>query len=463
MDLCSSTVAAMSVALSKRDDHQAVYAAGNEGYYCGHRLSGVTNGIAGVNSKSASLTVAAFRYDISDAQGYSSHGFGTCGSQLENPKPDVGSMIPTIVPFANEEKNMETQTGGSSAGTSEAAPIVAGVAGLVASITGNARQSVIQGILESTASRVRRTQVNSIRGHDARFGNGQVQPKAAVEQAQLLQEQKAPNAVFTFEPTEVTIGDEITFDASGTTDPNEDIELYEWAFGDGSTTTGKTVTHTYENGGEKNVTLRVTDSVEKQSTYEQTVYINSPPDADFTVSQASATIQDTIRFNASNTIDPDNDIVSYNWSFGDGTEAQGEIVTHSFNDSGTYTTELQVIDSLGNTSRTVANINISASPTPQFSITPSTPQVSQSVTFNASSSADVDRDILSYNWDFGDGNTSSGEVVNHVYTEFGQYEITLTVRDSAGNSSSITQGITVNASPNASYNYDPQHRQHLTE
>lgn len=183
MNLCDSTSARLVRELNQRDDHQAVYAAGNEGMYCGHRLSGVTNGINGENSDQHSLTVGALRADGREAQRYSSHGFGTCTDVRSDPKPNVSCAIPPILPYACESKDMSTGVGGSGGGTSTAAPITAGIATLIASATGSADTEMLKEALEETAELPRKTQVNIFRGYDARFGHGQVQPVKALEYA----------------------------------------------------------------------------------------------------------------------------------------------------------------------------------------------------------------------------------------------------------------------------------------
>lgn len=50
---------------------------------------------------------------------------------------------------------------------------------------------------------------------------------------------------------------------------------------------------------------------------------------------------------------------------------------------------------------------------------------------------------LSYSWDFGDGETGSGEKVQHTYTAPGSYEVTLTLRDTLGGTSTATSTIVV--------------------
>jgi chitodextrinase len=67
---------------------------------------------------------------------------------------------------------------------------------------------------------------------------------------------------------------------------------------------------------------------------------------------------------------------------------------------------------------------------------PYTGLVNENITFNASYSSDPDHDVLSYYWDFGDGTTSAGVIVTHVYSATGEYNVTLTVTDSHGKTGS---------------------------
>lgn len=69
---------------------------------------------------------------------------------------------------------------------------------------------------------------------------------------------------------------------------------------------------------------------------------------------------------------------------------------------------------------------------PSFICSSQNPSINQIVSFNASSSYDKDGSIVSYEWDFGDGNNASGRVVNHIYSQPGEYTVTLTVTDNDG-------------------------------
>ena len=58
--------------------------------------------------------------------------------------------------------------------------------------------------------------------------------------------------------------------------------------------------------------------------------------------------------------------------------------------------------------------------------------VGEIITFDGSSSFDPDGAIVSFEWEFGDGATGSGETPTHVYSLAGMYTVTLTVTDNDG-------------------------------
>ncbi len=62
---------------------------------------------------------------------------------------------------------------------------------------------------------------------------------------------------------------------------------------------------------------------------------------------------------------------------------------------------------------------------------PYTGLINENITFNGSYSYDIDHVIIQYLWDFGDGSTGEGEIVNHKYLNPGEYKVVLTVKDLA--------------------------------
>jgi PKD repeat protein len=152
----------------------------------------------------------------------------------------------------------------------------------------------------------------------------------------------------------------VYFDASNTTFETEcgvGTANYSWNFGDGTTGTGVTTSHTYTNNGVYTVILTVTDSegnvgygsvvINVGVAGEVNAVINTTPDP------PTGTAPFTIGLDASmsTTTAPGATIVSYTWNYNDGT---GEhtftipITTCTYSTPGTYLVQLTVTDSEGN-------------------------------------------------------------------------------------------------------------------
>ncbi len=82
-------------------------------------------------------------------------------------------------------------------------------------------------------------------------------------------------------------------------------------------------------------------------------------------------------------------------------------------------------------------------PTATFSFTPLQGLYPLSVNFNAKNSRDSDGQIVSYNWDFGDGAKGSGSAIEHVYQGKNRFRVTLTVTDDDGASATATGEVEV--------------------
>jgi PKD repeat protein len=87
-----------------------------------------------------------------------------------------------------------------------------------------------------------------------------------------------------------------------------------------------------------------------------------------------------------------------------------------------------------------------ASPVAHFGFTPTSPIVGDIVSFDASASSDSDGSIASYAWNFGDGNTGSGQFATHAFAASGTFTVTLKVTDNDGAHASISAVVTVGTS-----------------
>lgn len=127
-------------------------------------------------------------------------------------------------------------------------------------------------------------------------------------------------------------------------------------------------------------------------------------------------------------------LVSYLWDFDDGATAQTAAVTHVFEVKGTYVVTLTVTDSdgiIGSTAKTIHVLN--RIPHADFRITPFGAPRDYPVQFDASESSDLDGEIVSYLWDFGDGASAEGMQVEHVFPQQQtEYLVTLTIIDDDG-------------------------------
>ena len=94
-------------------------------------------------------------------------------------------------------------------------------------------------------------------------------------------------------------------------------------------------------------------------------------------------------------------------------------------------------------------------PTARFTATPETGPPPLAVSFNASSSRDVDGTIAHYQWDFGGGATGSGRMASHTFEKTGTHSVRLTVTDDDGATATASEELIVNANPVARIVADP--------
>jgi parallel beta-helix repeat protein len=73
--------------------------------------------------------------------------------------------------------------------------------------------------------------------------------------------------------------------------------------------------------------------------------------------------------------------------------------------------------------------------------------VGETVPFDGTNSSDPDGDPLTYSWNFGDGTTATGAMVNHTYSASGTYIVTLTVSDGALNDTDTASVLVTSPAP----------------
>jgi PKD repeat protein len=233
-----------------------------------------------------------------------------------------------------------------------------------------------------------------------------------------------------------------------------DIVSYAWDFGNGDTSTEANPTYTYNTPGMFIATLIVTDSegLTGTSTIEITVndVVGDNPTA---VASADVTSGDApldVQFTGDQSTGV-NDIVSYAWNFGDGETSTEANPTYTYNTPGTYNATLIVTDSEGLTGTSTIEITVGGvaveNPTAEASADVTSGEAPLVVSFIGDQSTGVN-DIVSYAWDFGDGETSTDANPMYIYNTPGTFIATLIVTDSEGLTGTSTVEITVTGGVN---------------
>jgi PKD repeat protein len=237
-------------------------------------------------------------------------------------------------------------------------------------------------------------------------------------------------------------GSLLTVDATGTTSTGSTIVAYGWDYGDGTTGTGLTATHTYLASGTYTVALTVLGDRNTTATAAHTVTVSAPV-ASFTATPSGL----VVAFDGTGSTDVGSTLTSYAWTFGDGGAGAGATASHTYATAGNYTVTLTVRDAAGSTatsSRAVSVAQPTSSPTAAFT----TAVTGYAVTFDASASGSTNgATITRYAWLYGDGASSTGRTTSHTYVA-GTWTATLTVTDSQNRTATTTHTVTVTAPPN---------------
>ena len=266
-----------------------------------------------------------------------------------------------------------------------------------------------------------------------------------------------PVADFAWTPASPTIQNVVQFQDMSTEPDCGTLVSWAWTFGDGGSSSSQNPTHQYVSGGAYTVTLLVRCSHEKSATRVRTITVAGPA-AGFTYSPLNPTTQDPVQFVDGSTSVSD-DIASWSWNFGDGTNSSAQNPTHTFATPGSHRVRLTIATEHGGVSTAERDVAVrNAPPNATFTFTPTSPKLGQMVTFSAAGSGDPDGTIEVYEWDFdGDGLTdATGLSATRSFDVVGARPVTLTVTDDDGVKSAVTRVVPVQATPpSASFIFTP--------
>ncbi|MCO5265084.1 MAG: PKD domain-containing protein [Lentimicrobium sp.] len=266
-----------------------------------------------------------------------------------------------------------------------------------------------------------------------------------------------PVSIFNYE-TQTCSGNQVQFNDMSTA-AGSVISTWYWNFGDGTDTivtapANPDVAHTYANAGIYVVSLTVTSLAGCEATSTQTISIESGPAANF--SFETSCLDQPVQFNDLSQSNGGGQIVSWAWNFGDPASGVSNVSNlqnpqHIYSLASTYDVTLIITNIDGCSDTIIKQVSVSAAPAVEFTWQSSCSEALTSF-FTDATVVDINA-IATYLWQFGDGGQSNIQDPQHLYAAGGNYNVTLTVTDTAGCSSSVTHQIVVSQLPVAYFSY----------
>ena len=271
-----------------------------------------------------------------------------------------------------------------------------------------------------------------------------------------------PMPIANFGFTNICLNQNMNFNDLSTV-PSGIIASRLWNFGDGTSPNGNpNPSHIYSNPGTYTVTLIVTTNNSCNDTISKSVVVHPLPDAQF--SRVNVCKGSSISFNDLSTILNTDTILSWEWSFDDGTAVlNNQNTQHVYANVGSYAVQLLVISNFGCVD-SITKISI-VNPNPLVDFTSNDTAGCEPLCISfANSSSIATGSNTAWIWNVGDGSPNSNlENPVHCYTNDSVYSpvsfnVTLTVISDSGCLSTLSKinYITVYPNPNANFTVQPQ-------
>lgn len=232
------------------------------------------------------------------------------------------------------------------------------------------------------------------------------------------------------------------FDCSNPTtvvfrDSSQGADTWLWEFGDGTTSTIQSPTHTYTTQGNYTVTLIVSNFTTGCVDSMQRVLPIGTPDANFFADTTKGCYPLTVHFSDTSTF-----ASGWLWNFGDGSSSNVQNPTHTYSDTGRYTVTLFINPGDSCTDSLVRVNYITAYGIKGFvSATPFTGCIPLNVAFRDSSKSFLGN-VNVWKWYFGTGDSSTSQNPSYTYTTNGSFTAKLVVSDNHGCKATLTKSIT---------------------
>ena len=218
----------------------------------------------------------------------------------------------------------------------------------------------------------------------------------------------------------------------------------------GTDSTSQNPIFCYDTSGTYNVFLIVTDDNGLVDTTNNLVVVNCPPLADF-MSDIVCEGECTSFTDLSSILIPMGGLIAnWDWDMGGsgtysfGTSSISQTPMFCYDNCGSYIASLIVTDDNGCHDTIYQVVEVLCNPIANFFLSPGDTCVGDTICFTNASVNGGDP-IVAFDWDFGDGGSSSINSPCYIYTNAGIYIVTLTITDSSGCSDTYTQSIFIDS------------------
>jgi PKD repeat protein len=267
-----------------------------------------------------------------------------------------------------------------------------------------------------------------------------------------------PVANFTY-GTPVCDGNPISFQDLSQNNGGGSLVAWNWDFGDplsgvANYSTLSNPTHQFSGTGTFTVTLTVATSNGCTDFYTRTVIVKARPPVDFTTQNNCQ--NNAVLFQPNTSVMNVNAIVTWSWNFGDGGFSVAPSPSHTYSSAGDYNVTLSVVDTAGCANSIIKTITIVPQPNSNFTFSQPACKDSE-VQFISLASAQTGY-IIRWTWQFGDGTTQvvnapGNPHVTHIYSSYGSFNVTLTVKTNDSCTHSITKPIVISPNPAANFSF----------
>lgn len=262
---------------------------------------------------------------------------------------------------------------------------------------------------------------------------------------------------------EIEKGRTVHFDASDSLSTKGKIVSYEWRISDGTKQSGESFSKKFTEEGEFEIRLSLTDSGGNERQKVIPIKVIGERSAPIIVLRSDPRAEDgkirgsvplTVLLNAEDSLDADNNIISYEWDFdADGKpEKTGSEIEYTFREEGRFEVILTVTDTDDNRVSESLFFELGGEKlTAQITADPETAEMPCEIDFDGSLSqcSSDDCSISAYEWDFGDGigKQLAGAHLPHRFGRIGKFTVRLTVFASSGESATTTKDIFCRETP----------------